>query len=521
MTQKKSIEFNTFMLVWFVYGVSCLFYYLNPGKFVPDDSLFYQVIAQYIAESGVSTFNGLIDTNGYHPLWMLFNVLAVYFSKLLSIDPLYIVGFMFQVLVGLSIYMLYKIHSVWNSFLVPLSSLIIIIIFLSNGVLQNMESALALFFVLYTLLYYLKHDMHSVKQFISLGILLGLVVLSRLDLIFFGLLFAVSLLWSERETIRQKPKLLLVFIVGGLLIMLPYLLYNYTVFGSIMPISGALKSSYPVITFSWHRLIPYGMAGIFASLLALAILPWIKEKKIRLMLFVLSVSTVFHAFYLAMYQFPMTWYFITGYLLFAIMAGYVIQQISKLMRLGNIFIYSVLGFVAVLAMGISTLRYYTDFNIRNHLLQGAEIHYQPQAQFKKMAEKIAEQLPENATVMTWDLPGVLAYFGKLKVFSADGLISNKTYQEELVTLGAKKVFDQYKIQYIIVPVSSEGTYYNGMALKYGQGGHQYIVSMRSRLKDKDVGEFIFHDSDLVMKTHVLPDVNNSLTLGVFRIQADK
>lgn len=518
---RNSKESGTVWLVWFVYGVTCLFYYLNPAKFVPDDSLFYQVIAQYIAESGVSTFNGLIETNGYHPLWMIINVVAVYIANIIHIDPLYVIGFIFQLLVGASIYFLFRLHELWSEFTVALSALIVIFIFLANGILQNMESALALFFVLYTLLYYLKHDMHSVKQFVFLGALLGLVVLSRLDLIFFGLLFTVSFLWRERESIRQKPQLLLLFIIGGLAIVVPYLVYNYTVFGSIMPISGALKSSYPVVTFSWHRLFPYGMAGIFASIFALAVLPWMKEKKMRLVLFVLSLSTLFHAFYLALYQFPMTWYFITGYLLLAIMAGYFLQQTGKLIHAGNVFMYAVLGFFAVMTVTVSTLRYYTDFNIRNHLLQGTDIHYQPRPQFKVMAEKIAEQLPENATVMTWDLPGVLAYFGKMRVFSADGLISNKKYQEELMALGAKNVFEKYKIAYLIVPVSAEGRYYDGMVMEYGKEKGQYVITIRSRLRNSDVGQFICNDADLVMKTHLLPDVNSSSTLGVFRLPCNK
>lgn len=36
-----------------------------------DDFFYYLQIAKHIATTGLSTFNGLYLTNGYHPLWMV------------------------------------------------------------------------------------------------------------------------------------------------------------------------------------------------------------------------------------------------------------------------------------------------------------------------------------------------------------------------------------------------------------------------------------------------------------------
>ncbi len=40
-------------------------------NWVADDAFYYLQIARHIAQNGVSTFDGVTRTNGYHPLWML------------------------------------------------------------------------------------------------------------------------------------------------------------------------------------------------------------------------------------------------------------------------------------------------------------------------------------------------------------------------------------------------------------------------------------------------------------------
>ncbi len=135
---------------------------------------------------------------------------------------------------------------------------------MSNGVLQNMESALALFFVVYAIYVFLIGDDTQGSSF-RFGMILGFVLLARLDLIFFAALLAFSYVWQHIESMRLEPTKFFLFVVGGLLIVLPYLFYNQMYFGSIMPISGALKSSYPHVTFSWGRLFPYGMIVLFSS----------------------------------------------------------------------------------------------------------------------------------------------------------------------------------------------------------------------------------------------------------------
>src|SRR3954467_14807103 len=43
---------------------------------MPDDAFYYLQIARHIAGTGVSTFDGINPTNGYHPAWMAITTLG-------------------------------------------------------------------------------------------------------------------------------------------------------------------------------------------------------------------------------------------------------------------------------------------------------------------------------------------------------------------------------------------------------------------------------------------------------------
>jgi 4-amino-4-deoxy-L-arabinose transferase-like glycosyltransferase len=76
-----------------------------------------------------------------------------------------------------------------------------------------------------------------------LGILLGLTVLARIDAVF--LVFAiicVELFFNKETVVRERIKVVVILAVTSFIISLPWWAYNYTTFGSIMPISGQSES---------------------------------------------------------------------------------------------------------------------------------------------------------------------------------------------------------------------------------------------------------------------------------------
>ena len=110
--------------------------------------------------------------------------------------------------------------------------------------------------------------------------------------------------------------------------MVTYLIYNQLTFGGITPVSGALKSSFPDVEFSLGNIFPYGIITSFFALIAVIIVFLTKSKGTKVVFILLSLSSLVHAVYLAMFQDGMNWYYITGYLIFALVIGYLIQIIN-------------------------------------------------------------------------------------------------------------------------------------------------------------------------------------------------
>lgn len=509
--KKKHLDKIIIVLVFFI---STAFYFSAPSQYISDDSLFYLVIAQHIIESDFSSFNGYIKTNGYHPLWMIFNIIGIKIGLLLNIKSLIIIGFIYQSFIAGSIWLIFKIDDILKTYSALIVSTIIIFLFISNGSLHNMESSLALFFVLYTIYFILIKSDPSTKNFFKIGILLGLTLLSRLDLIFFGVIIAFYILVAYKKYFVSSPKQLLCFMGGGLLIVIPYFIYNELTFGGITPVSGALKSSFPNIEFSLGNIFPYGIITSFFALIAVIIVFLTKSKSTKIVFIVLSLSSIVHAVYLAMFQDGMNWYYITGYLIFALVIGYLIRKI-------NIKLISVLLTFILFLFTLSTsyIKSISDFTLSTHLLHGKKLNFSTESQMKKFADTLKKKIPNNSTIFTWDVPGVLAYYGKFNVFSADGLITNKTYQKELVELGAMKLFELYGISHIVVPLSEHSIkYYDGMLFQPLEND-KYLITIYSRLYHIPVGTIQLSTKDIqfTLSSPYTGTDNNSPFIGVFKI----
>ena len=77
---------------------------------------------------------------------------------------------------------------------------------------------------------------------------LGLTLLARLDAIFVAVSLGLCLLANilrEKDGAGLRSRGLLLMGTGAALILAPYLLHNLLSTGSVMPISGSLKSSFP------------------------------------------------------------------------------------------------------------------------------------------------------------------------------------------------------------------------------------------------------------------------------------
>lgn len=197
-----------------------------------DDFYYYLIIAENLAIGQGSTFNGLVTTNGYHPLWEFTVTILEIIGRSTGINTV----LLFSVtLITLTLWYLRLLLIFVNQQNFAASAPIISASFMAYLyiAMTGMEVALLLPLLMYFILYYQR----SVLSCYRLGFIASLAVLSRLDVALFILLFlGVDKLFGSLNWGR-----LLKFCLGGFLVP-AYVISNYVLFGTAMPVSGQAKA---------------------------------------------------------------------------------------------------------------------------------------------------------------------------------------------------------------------------------------------------------------------------------------
>jgi hypothetical protein len=175
------------------------------------------------------------------------------------------------------------------------------------------------------------------------------VILCRLDAGFLAVAIGVAgLLHVLRAPERRGPLRLLVMVVlGTCVLVMPYLLFNLSQFGSPIPISGRLESTFPHTDF---RKIMDGLSSlgkVRQVVLVLAIVYWVWRiifarstpsntpalpQSIRFALDVLAVTCLFHAFNEVLFmRWRLYWHFVLLVPFFALLvSGGVDSVLSRI-----------------------------------------------------------------------------------------------------------------------------------------------------------------------------------------------
>ncbi len=210
--------------------------------FLEDDVYYYLKVAQSLAHGHGSTSNGIVATNGYHPLWELTLTAFSFFST----NGWAIFGFVATIAIisSLTVFFLANILMAQapmgvllrNSFAAYLAIYSLHIFYTGMEVIL----AVPLMFVVMVLLQRRNRWQGSFWKCIGFGLVASAMVLSRLDLSIFAalLVFFVVVNGEVRRTFTAKQT---VGIAIGLTPVLAYLLMNHVVFGLWMPVSGMAK----------------------------------------------------------------------------------------------------------------------------------------------------------------------------------------------------------------------------------------------------------------------------------------
>ena len=211
---------------------------------ISDDAFYYLKIAEHILNDSTSTFDGFTLTNGYQPLWMLI-LLGV--GVFLKVDTIGYAILMLAIVILILLTGTYYFHRLRKELLGGDSNYTAAILyFFSTLFISRNGMEVCLLFLLIPLfflqLYKLEKKTDNLSYF-WLGLLISILILSRLDavlFVFLTLVLFVLVKWRQHTRLPSLKNIGSIFI--GLIPFIAYMIYNLVIFGNLIPISGRAKS---------------------------------------------------------------------------------------------------------------------------------------------------------------------------------------------------------------------------------------------------------------------------------------
>ena len=456
------VIYNKYSLLLYSVAGIIVFYLISVVSFsdirnliyiIPDDSSYYLKIAENFSNGLWMTFDGINKTNGFQPLWQFILIPVFFVTDTTPENTLRIVLILQIILVSLALLIFCKtLSKIFDKRILPVFVIIFLFYVFINAV-NGMETALLIFMFSMLFYYGLKFKIFAIRNSkfeIIWGLILGILILARLDMVFLALSFGLFIVFSN---VKNKFSKVSFIYIGVAIILLPYLLFNFIEFGNIIPISGYLKSTFPEINFfdKLKEVIRYRETYFF--LCGLLYLIWfiLKYKK-------LSESKNFY-FYLFLSSFAFGnlllflylifflnwvifyWYFITYSLFFAIFICIPVSHFLSLNNSGNlkiIFRISVLIFI-----------FYRSFKLFNAL----SLEYKSPESNWNVESYIASQWAKQNTnpedILAMKDTGHFAFFSERKVINLDGLVNSFEYQEILNNKILNKYLQNNNVIYIV------------------------------------------------------------------------
>jgi hypothetical protein len=498
-------------------------FHLKPDNFIVDDGYFYLQIARNIALGFGSTFNGVMPTNGYHPLWMLVCVCAASFTKAST----YLVQFVATIsdaLILLSIYLFVDICKISRLKGATAGIGIIVLMTTTMGIWRMLEADLSLTLQLLILALFVRWQAASrpftVVKGLSVGVLLGLALLTRLDLVFFALfVFTFSVFFFGNTSDHRVSKLFLRLLSVGApccLLVCPYLYWNYREFGHVVPISGAINASYK---HGVHAPL-YSIPVILASLLNIMFYRKRPRSPFATVVLIVSAATLTHLAYTMLFGSISAWYLTTGYLSVAFCVTWMFGRALEAVRAPDRTVaWSGLALFLVLG-SLEVLRLVSNFTYTRLMHGNVQLRSNYLEPKRALAESLSQMLPKGSRIYIFDGPGGVAYYSGMSIIPTDGLVADYSYNEKLLAEGVSKYMADENINYIIAPVVQEGQTFRSSALDASKiaGGEKFVIY--APLRHRSAGSFAVSDQDrLATFATVVPDEERSFPkVAIWRVR---
>jgi hypothetical protein len=291
----------------------------------------------------------------------------------------------------------------------------------------------------------------SARSLFWLGLLAGLVVLSRLDMVF--LLGVICVLLSP--LFGNPPgswKRVGWFLTGSLVVLLPYLVFNVLFFEHIMPISGSLKSSFPIVSFSSAKTIgdSLGKGDIVSVILAFCYCAWylIARSKLdqkigtnlQIGTFVLSMTVLLHFLHTVLFMkwAVFSWHFAMYLFCFWLILLHIVEGTLSLefFRRNGWVYWLGIAFLLVGSLFWTYLR--SEKELRSNFIQ---MSYD--------AAIWARENTDESDIFAMKDAGAFGFFSMRRVINLDGVVNSFQFQETLRDKRLNSYLASRSVKYLV------------------------------------------------------------------------
>ncbi len=423
-------------LLWTALAVLVLFFATVlvrwPDNFFADDSYFYFQCASRFAHGQGSSFNSLMPTNGYHPLWFLVC------AAILKVVPdhrsaVHVIGLTLSLLnLGALIRLTQLLQKAGTT--LPYLAWLLYLPFCFTTQLGT-EGALSGLFISATAYgAYTFAQTPTQRRALAYAICAALAVLSRLDNIFIVTALSAALALSVPQR-RRNLALLAKSAPIPLLLWAAYLFTNHHFFGTFQPISGLLKAHSPgehKFLTNLPRTAWFDLALIAAGLAITR--RHSRDLFHRTVEVPFALGVLIHALYITFVLSSETrwsWYYTTWTLL----AGILLARATSVLfdrytarnnqpeTTKNIFQTALFTFTYLTLLGIWSLTSLRHFAHNDPTSQDPGFH------------AAAVDRAHLHTLLAFDKPGRIAWYSNADIVPLDGLMGSLQFQHDLATKG--------------------------------------------------------------------------------------
>lgn len=388
------------------------------GGIMEDDSYFYAQIAYNLGVNGISSFDTINITSGYHLLWGWLLGTVSFCVSIFSLDKNTHLFSMFVVYWYLALNLAY--HYGKNIFerIILFSIATFLTMLMETGLLSLLLLAFA-------------HTFFIGKNNSKLGYIAAfLIPLARIDAVIF-LFVPIAYLFFIKET-REIAFRVSATILSGMLCHFAcmYLLFDHFFSVSSLMKSGSDVSIIDIVTSNISGYTSRKLAVIVVLIGLSYILAFI-NKKIEYLLLI-SGSLLFLAVHVVFNYGIRDWYYMPVYAVVL----YVLFQQNRIAR----------SVVYVLCLMLIARWGYSAVDYRVHDRFGAIVWQ------KEFVRELQEIVPPESRIYLFDGSGWMGYFSERMVINGDGLVNSYDYYERSQQNKLDDYLDQMQVAYIITNV---------------------------------------------------------------------